>query len=78
MPQKYYYDFGYFFSRKDSGSCRVTLDIDLGDGDIDTDEAVNLALKAGQLDEEISDNIVYVNKLTEEEARDMGFFEETA
>lgn len=78
MPQKYYYDFGYFFNRKDSGSCRVTLNIDLGDSNIDTDEAVNLALKAGQLDEEISDNIVYVKKLTEKEARDMGFFEETA
>lgn len=69
---KFYYDFGYFFSRKDSGSCRVTLSVDLGD-DPDVDDAVDTALKEGALDEEYADNIVYVTKLTTEEAKEMGF-----
>lgn len=73
MNKKYYYDFGYFFSRKESGSCRVTLDVDLGDSDIDVDEAISVALKAGELDEEYADNIVYVTKLSEQEAKEMGF-----
>ena len=70
--QKFYYDFGYFFNRKDSGSCRVTLSVDLGDN-IDVDEAVSVALKEGALDEEFADNIIYVESLTKEEAIEMGF-----
>ena len=32
---KHYYDFGYFFSRKDSGSLRVTTETKLDTEDID-------------------------------------------
>lgn len=69
--KKYYYDFGYFFSRKDSGSIRVTttepLDTD------DTDNCIAYALKNKLIEDEYADNIVYISELTEEEARDMGF-----
>ena len=72
--RKFYYDFGYFFNRKDSGSCCVTMDVEL---DVyNMEECVRIALEKGALDEEYADNIVYVEELTEDEARDMGFFED--
>lgn len=69
--KKYYYDFGYFFSNKDSGSLRVTTTEPL-DAD-DTDECVEYALKHNLIDEEYAGNIIYVEQLTKEDARDMGF-----
>lgn len=47
---KYYYDFGYFFSNKDSGSLRVTTTEPL-DAD-DTDGCVEYALEHNLIDEE--------------------------
>ena len=67
----HYYDFGYFFNRKDSGSCRVTLMCELDTNDVD--ECVEIALANNALDEEFAGNIVYIEELDEEEARDMGF-----
>ena len=69
---KFYYDFGYFFDRKDSGSCRVTLNKKLEDVD-DIDTCIEIALAEGALDEDYADNIVYVEELTKEEAKEMGF-----
>ena len=68
---KYYYDFGYFFSNKDSGSLRVTTTEPL-DAD-DTDGCVEYALEHNLIDEEYAGNIIYVEQLTKEDARDMGF-----
>ena len=39
----------------------------------DIDECVTIALANNALDEDYADNIVYVEELTEDEARDMGF-----
>lgn len=69
--KKYYYDFGYFFSNKDSGSLRVTTTEPL-DAD-DTDGCVEYALEHNLIDEEYAGNIIYVEQLTKEDARDMGF-----
>lgn len=69
---KCYYDFGYFFDAKNSGSIRVTLDEDL-DEDIDISDAIELALESGELDEEYADNILYIDKLSPLEASEMGF-----
>lgn len=69
--KKYYYDFGYFFSNKDSGSLRVTATEPL-DAD-DTDGCVEYALEHNLIDEEYAGNIIYVEQLTKEDARDMGF-----
>lgn len=71
IPTMHYYDFGYFFDRKDSGSCRVMLPYELDTDDID--ECVTIALANNALDEDYADNIVYVEELSEDEARDMGF-----
>lgn len=71
IQKPHYYDFGYFFDRKDSGSCRVTLMWELNTDDID--ECVEIALANNALDEEFAGNIVYVEELTIDEARDMGF-----
>ena len=68
----HYYDFGYFFDRKDSGSCYVKLMFELDDLD-DIDECVEIALANNALDEEYAGNIVYIEELSEEEARDFGF-----
>lgn len=68
IPTVHYYDFGYFFGRKDSGSCYVKLMCELNTDDIDT--CVEIALRNNALDEEFAGNIVYIEELTEEEARD--------
>lgn len=68
---KYYYDFGYFFSRKNSGSIRVTTNEPLNVDDIDA--CVEYAYKNDLIEEEYIDNIIYVNNLTKEEAIEMGF-----
>ena len=68
----HYYDFGYFFNRKDSGSCMVKLMFEL-DNLEDIDECVEIALANNALDEEYAGNIVYIEELTEEEAIDFGF-----
>lgn len=70
--EKFYYDFGYFFNRKDSGSCRVTLNKKLEDID-DVDACVEVALAEKALDEDFADNIIYVEELTFDEAKEMGF-----
>lgn len=68
---KYYYDFGYFFSRKNSGSIRVTTNEPLNVDDVDA--CVEYAYKNDLIEEEYIDNIIYVNNLTKEEAIEMGF-----
>ena len=68
---KYYYDFGYFFSRKNRGSIRVTTNEPLNVDDIDA--CVEYAYKNDLIEEEYIDNIIYVNNLTKEEAIEMGF-----
>ena len=68
---KFYYDFGYFFSRKNSGSIRVTTNEPLNVDDIDA--CVEYAYKNDLIEEEYIDNIIYVNNLTKEEAIEMGF-----
>ena len=69
---KHYYDFGYFFDAKNSGSCRVVLSEELEE-DIDIADAINMALDEGSLDEDYADNILYVDHLSPLEASDMGF-----
>ena len=69
--EKHYYDFGYFFSRKDSGSIRVTTTEPLDTDDID--ECITYASNHHLIENEYVDNIVYVSELTEQEAKDMGF-----
>ena len=68
---KYYYDFGYFFSRKDSGSIRVTTNEPLNTDNIDV--CVEYAYENDLIEEDYIDNIIYVNELTKEEAIEMGF-----
>lgn len=68
---KHYYDFGYFFNRKDSGSIQITTTEKLDTNDID--ECVNYALKNNMLEEDYADNIIYIEELTESDAKDMGF-----
>lgn len=68
---KYYYDFGYFFNRKDSGSIRVTTNEPLNTNDIDA--CVEYAYENDLIEEDYIDNIIYVNELTKEEAIEMGF-----
>ena len=68
---KYYYDFGYFFSRKDSGSSRVRTNEPLNTDDIDA--CVEYAYENNLIEEDYIDNIIYVNELTKEEAIEMGF-----
>lgn len=67
----HYYDFGYFFDRKHSGSIRITttevLDTD------DVDECIKYAVEHNLFEPEYADNIIYVNELTESDAKDMGF-----
>lgn len=69
--RKYYYDFGYFFSTKDSGSLRVTTTEPLDEND--TEACVRYALENDLIEEEYAENIIYVTELTEEDARGMGF-----
>lgn len=69
--KKHYYDFGYFFSNKDSGSIRMTTSKSLDTDDIDG--CVIYALKNKLMEDEYANNIVYVEELTEEEASRMGF-----
>lgn len=69
--EKHYYDFGYFFSSKDSGSLRVTTTEPLDENDIDS--CVEYALENDLIESEYAENIIYVNELTREEAEDMGF-----
>lgn len=72
--KEYFYDFGYFFSHKDSGSIRVTTKNELDVDDIDS--AVEYCLAHGMEDFEMyADNIVYIEELTKEEADEMGFFD---
>lgn len=68
---KYYYDFGYFFNRKDSGSIVVGLTEKLDTDDVDS--CIEIALKNNQIDASYASNVVYVEELTEEEAIEMGF-----
>ena len=68
---KYYYDFGYFFNRKDSGSIRVTTNEPLNADDIDA--CVKYTYENDLIEEDYIDNIIYVNELTKEEAIEMGF-----
>jgi hypothetical protein len=70
---KHFYDFGYYFSRKDSGSIRVTTNEALDTDDVNS--CIEYAYKNNLLEEEYVDNILYVDELTENEARDMGFFD---
>lgn len=72
--EKHYYDFGYFFSSKDSGSIRVTTTEPLDTEDIDA--CVAYALENDLMEDEYAENIIYVEELTEEDARDMGFFDD--
>ena len=66
---KHYYDFGYFFSRKDSGSLYVTADTAL-DTD-DTDACIEYACNHSLIDKSYADNIIYVEELSESDARDI-------
>lgn len=70
---KHYYDFGYFFSRKDSGSLRVTTETELDTEDIDS--CIKYACDNNLIDKSYADNIIYVEELSESDARDMGFFD---
>lgn len=70
---KHYYDFGYFFSRKDSGSLRVTTETELDTEDIDF--CIKYACDNNLIDKSYADNIIYVEELSESDARDMGFFD---
>lgn len=63
--EKYVYDFGYFFNRKDSGSIFLAFDKQLDTEDVD--ECIEIACKAGVLMDEYASNIVYVTELTEDE-----------
>lgn len=70
---KHYYDFEYFFSRKDSGSMRVTTETALDTEDIDF--CIKYACDNNLIDKSYADNIIYVEELSESDARDMGFFD---
>lgn len=70
---KHYYDFGYFFSRKDSGSLRVTTDTELDTENVDS--CIEYACNNNLIDKSYADNIIYVEELSEADARDMGFFD---
>ena len=71
---KHYYDFGYFFSRKDSGSLRVTTETELDTENVDS--CITYACNNNLIDKSYADNIIYVEELSENDAREMGFFDE--
>ena len=62
---KHYYDFGYFFCSKDSGSILIAVDKELNEDDID--ESVSYVFKQGLIDEEYIENIIYIEELSKEE-----------
>ena len=45
---RHYYDFGYFFGSKDSGSILIAVDKELDEDDID--ESVSYVFKQGLID----------------------------
>ena len=69
--KKYYYNFGYFFNRKDSGTLRIITNEFLNENDID--ECIIYALKHKLIPEEYADNIIYIEGIEENEAKEMGF-----
>lgn len=68
--EKHYYDFGYFFGSKDSGSILIATDKELDVDDID--ESVSYVFKQGLIDEEYIENIIYIEELSKEEYLEMG------
>lgn len=58
-----FYDCGYFFHKKDSGSIFVAAPASL----IDEDEIVDYAVENGIMDDEYADNIIYVEEIDKEE-----------
>ena len=68
--EKHYYDFGYFFGSKDSGSILIATDKELNVDDID--ESVSYVFKQGLIDEEYIENIIYIEELSKEEYLEMG------
>lgn len=61
-----FYDCGYFFNRKDSGSIFVVAPASLSDDD----DIIDYAVENGIMDDEYADNIVYVEEIDEEEYLD--------
>ena len=68
--EKHYYDFGYFFDRRCSGSILIAVDKELDEDDID--ESVSYVFKQGLIDEEYIENIIYIEELSKEEYLEMG------
>lgn len=69
--KKHYYDFGYFFSRKDSGSIMVTTLKQLDTENVDS--CVDYAFKHNLIEVDYVDNINYIEELSIQEAKEMGF-----
>lgn len=69
--KKYYYDFGYFFNNRDSGSLRVITNKPLDEDDVD--ECVNYAYKNNLISKEYVNNIIYIEELSKKDAKEMGF-----
>ena len=68
--KKHYYDFGYYFSNKDSGSIYIITEKLLDTDDID--ECVKYVFSKKLIYKSYINNIVYIEELSEEEAKDMG------
>lgn len=72
--KKHYYEFVYFFSKKDSGSIYIATDTTL---DVFcTDECIDYAYKHGLLDKEFINNIISVDEIDEVDAKHLAFREE--
>ena len=69
--KKYYYEFGYFFNNKDSGSLHVITNKPLDEDDVD--ECVNYAYNNGLISKEYVNNIIYIEELSKKDAKEMGF-----
>lgn len=69
--KKYYYDFGYFFNNRDSGSLRVITNKLLDEDGVD--ECVNYAYKNNLIPKEYVNNIIYIEELSKKDAKEMGF-----
>lgn len=69
--KKYYYDFGYFFNNRDSGSLRVITNKLLDEDDVD--ECVNYVYKNNLIPKEYVNNIIYIEELSKKDAKEMGF-----
>lgn len=63
-----YFRLNYFYSRKDSGSYYITLENDKElDEDLDEDEIIDMAVKTNQISSDVSDSIVNIEAIDEDE-----------